>query len=109
VPELIPGYEHVRRGTAAYRGTLRQTPRGAPVWRCGCPAPHLNTITARRCAEQEMERRRQGGRQVLALLRCDPCERWYPDDPVPGVTLCPRCGVRLERLKVAVLERGPAT
>lgn len=104
--ELVAGYEHVRRGTAAYRGVLRPATGGTPVWRCRCEPVHLNTITARRCAEKELDRRRQGGRQVFELLRCEPCGRWFA--AVPRAPACPVCGVPLQRLKVLVLERGPA-
>lgn len=109
--DLIAGYVHVRRGTSAYKGALRATPKSAPRWTCACAPVHLTAEKARACAEAELERRTQGAGQVFTLLHCGPCSEavgssWWDD--VPGLAACPRCGVPLERLKLAVTGRGPA-
>jgi len=109
VPELQAGFTHLRRGTARYAGVLRADPRARPSWTC--PHEHYTAVMARSCAAAEAERRRQGGSEVLALLHCEPCERWWKDEPGTrhGPYACPRCSVPLERVKFAVLERGLAT
>jgi hypothetical protein len=101
---LQPGYAHLRRGTAAYAGALRTDPHAKAEWTC--PHSHTAPYTARLCAEGELERRKQAGRAVLTLLNCKVCERWWSDS---AATVCPRCSVPLDRVKAAVLERGPAS
>jgi hypothetical protein len=113
VLKLIAGFTHVQRGTAHYRGVLRVTPKAVPSWTCPCVPSHLTAEAAVRCARSELERRQQGGRQVFVLLHCERCSEaggscWWDD--VPGRSLpCPRCGVPLLRLKLAVLERSPVS
>jgi hypothetical protein len=102
---LVAGYAYRGRGTASYVGVLREDPRSRkkPAW--SCPHDHLVATSAVLCADAELDRRVQAGRAVFWLLHCVPCERWWPDGAGPP---CPLCGVPLERLKLAVLERGPA-
>jgi hypothetical protein len=100
-PRLLPGYAHWKRGTASYRGKLHTGPKALPEWLC--EHDHVTTASALRCAEAELEQRRQGGRQVFSLLRCESCERWWDD--ARGVTACPACSVPMARVKVLVLER----
>jgi hypothetical protein len=97
---LVASYMRLRAGTASFRGVLRATPDSAPRWTC--PDDHLSTASARRCAEAELERRNQGGREVFTLRRCGPCDAWYPDGPGSP---CPVCSVPMERVKLVVLER----
>lgn len=108
--DLVAGYALRRRGTSSYVGTLKAARGSAPAWRC--THDHLTTVKARQCAEAELERRTQGGRQVFELLFCPPCGQWLTPEQAgthpPGGTECPKCGVPLERVRLAVLERGPA-
>jgi len=104
VPKLIAGFAHVHRGTAHYRGALRVTQKSLPRWTCSCVPDHPTPEAARKCADGELWRREQGGREVVALRRCAPCDRWYPDGPGAA---CPECSVPMERVKLVVLERGP--
>jgi hypothetical protein len=106
MPGLIAGFTHVQRGRSAYRGALRVTPKSVPRWTCACAPDHLTAAGAVKCAEAELERRGQGGREVFTLLRCKPCDRWLADGP--GPVACPWCSVPLERVKLAVLGRGAA-
>lgn len=109
---LTPGYRVVpypRHATAGYRGVLRVTRGSRPKWTCTCPLPHLSPVTAQGCAERELERRGQGGKEVFTLLRCEPCSRWWDDVPDVGSLACPVCGVPMERLKLVVTQRGPAS
>lgn len=103
MPKLIAGFTHVQRGTAAYRGALRVTPSAVPAWTCPCAPVHLTAEKARMCADAELARREQGGREVFTLLYCRPCDRWWP---AGSAEACPVCTVPLERVKLAVLERG---
>jgi hypothetical protein len=100
--KLIAGFTHVQRGRAAYRGVLRVTQKSAPAWTCRCPQPHLTAEAARSCADAELYAREQGGREVISLRRCEPCDRWWPDGPASA---CPVCSVPMERVKLVVLER----
>lgn len=102
MPKLIAGFTHVHRGAANYKGALRATPSAVPAWTC--MHSHLSPEAARRCAAFELERREQGGREVVDLLRCEPCDRWWPD--TDGSLACPRCSVPLERVTLVVLERS---
>jgi len=114
--DLIAGYkviEYPRHATAAYRGVLRRTPGSRPSWSCSCPSPHLSPVTARGCAERELERRGQGSREVFTLLHCKRCAEgggssWWDDVPGEEGLKCPRCGVPLERLKLVVVGSAPA-
>lgn len=101
--KLIAGYAHVRRGTAHYKGALRVTPKSVPRWLC--EHDHPTPGKARLCADLELDRREQGGREVIALRRCEPCDRWWPDG---AGAACPACSVPLARVKLAVLDRRPA-
>jgi hypothetical protein len=103
---LIAGFSSVQRGRAAYRGALRPTAKSLPVWTCTCTPVHLTPGGARECADVELERRKRSAGVVFTLLHCKPCASWRADSRL--VTSCPRCGVPLERVKLAVLERGPA-
>ena len=104
--KLIAGFTRRSGGRASYAGALRATPKGVPAWLCKGPGhDHLTPGIARKCAEQELERRKQGIREVFELLHCEPEDRWFAD--ARGVTACPSCSVPLERVKVAVLERSP--
>ena len=100
MPKLIAGFAHVQRGSAHYKGALRVTAKSPPRWYC--EHDHLTPEAARRCADFELERREQGGRDVIELRRCTPCDRWWPDGPG---TACPVCAVPVERVKLVVLER----
>jgi hypothetical protein len=106
VADLVAGYAHVRRGASAYAGVLRQGFNGPKRWTCSCRPVHLTASGAVACATAELERRRQGSREVFALRRCGPCDRWYPDGDGAA---CPACSVPMERVRVAVLERGPVS
>jgi hypothetical protein len=105
VPKLLPGFTRIRPGAAHYKGALRVTPKAVPDWTCA--HDHFSPAVARMCAEAELERREQGGRQVFFLLRCEPCDRWWTNGVSPAG--CPVCSVPLERVKLAVLERGPVS
>lgn len=98
--KLLAGFTHVNRGTADYKGVLRATAKSAPAWTCA--HNHLTAEAARRCADFELESRKQGSREVFTLRRCEPCDRWHPDGPGSA---CPVCSVPMERVKLAVLER----
>lgn len=103
--KLIAGFTRRPGGIASYAGALRATPQGVPAWVCSGPEhDHLTPPVARRCAEAELERRKQGIREVFDLLNCEPEGLWFAD--ARGVTACPRCSVPLRRVKVAVLERS---
>lgn len=113
VTDLIAGYTHVQRGRAAYRGALRATPKSAPRWTCACAPVHLTAEKARACAAAELERRVQGGQDVLTLLHCRPCAEgggsaWWEDVPAAESLACPRCGAPLRRLKLVVVGSAPA-
>jgi hypothetical protein len=103
--DLVPGFAHIARGTTQYRGTLRDPLRREPVWHC--VDNHLSPVRARQCAEAEKDRRVQAAGSVLVLLNCTVCEAWQPGTPGAAVT-CQWCGRPLERVKLAVVERGPA-
>ena len=105
MPKLIAGFAHVQRGTAHYRGVLRVTAKSAPRWYCPCVPDHPTPETARKCADAELWRREQGGREVIVLRRCGPCDRWWPDGPGAA---CPVCAVPVERVKLVGLERARA-
>lgn len=100
---LVAGFVHLRRGAAYYKGALRTAPGRPPVWTC--EHTHYSPTPAKLCAEGELYRRGQAGREVFELLHCTPCWSWYGNEPG---RLCPRCGVPLERLKLLVLERAAA-
>lgn len=109
--DLRAGYVHIRRGTAAYRGALRWKPDIAPVW--SCVHDHLTAMSAKACAETEKARRVAGRREVFTLLHCERCGEhggtaWWDDVPGGEQLSCPRCGVPLERLKLAVVGREAA-
>lgn len=114
--DLAPGYKVIpypRHATAAYRGVLRRTPGSKPAWTCPCPSPHLSPVTARGCAERELERRGQGGKEVFTLLHCARCAEgggssWWDDVPDVAELSCPRCGVPLRRMKLVVVNSGSA-
>ena len=101
---LQPGYAHRKMGVASYAGALRTDPHAKPVWTCD--DDHKAPYTARLCAEGELERRKQAGRAVLVLLNCKVCETWWSNS---AAIACPRCSVPLDRVKMAVLERGAAS
>jgi hypothetical protein len=110
VADLIAGYALVRPGKAGYRGVLRRTPKSPPSWTCP-HNDHLVPRSARLCAEAEREQRAQGEGQVFTLLHCKPCSEgggssWWDD--AAGPVACPRCGVPLLRLKLAVVGSAPA-
>ena len=105
--DLIPGYMHRRRGTASYRGALRETAKGEPVW--SCDHDHLVSSSAVRCAEDEKDRRVQGAKEVMLLLRCEPCDLYFGEQGWHASDLagdCPYCEVPLGCVKVMVLERS---
>lgn len=100
--DLLPGFTR-GKGPAVFLGALRRTPKSDPFWTCS----HIHSLPAiaRRCAEAEADRRQAGREQVFSLLHCGVCTAWYPDEPT-GFR-CFRCGVPMERVKLAVLERLP--
>jgi hypothetical protein len=100
VPKLVAGFAYIRRGSARYKGALRVSAKAVPAWTC--EHDHITPESARLCADTELEKRTQGGREVITLRRCGPCDRWWPDGPGQ---VCPACSVPLERVKLAVLER----
>jgi hypothetical protein len=100
---LIAGYAHIMRGAARYRAALRYSPGSEPAWTC--KHDHASPGGAVSCARAEKDRRTEAAKTVLALRRCEPCERWFDDGPGHD---CPACGFLLERVKVQVLERSPA-
>lgn len=105
--DLIPGYVHRRRGTASYRGALREKPKGEPVWTCS--DDHLVSSSAVRCAEAEKDRRVEGAKEVMLLLHCEPCNLYFGEEGWEASDLhgeCPYCSVPLSCVKVAVLERS---
>jgi hypothetical protein len=97
---LTAGFTQDRRD---YHGVLRRT-TGTPAWKCS--HAHASTYSAVQCAAAELNRRAQGAREVFTLLRCEGCDRWKTDGG--GEAACGLCGVPLTRLKLVVLERGPA-
>jgi rubrerythrin len=102
--QLVAGFVHVRRGAAYYKGALRTAPGRPAVWTC--EHTHYSPMPAKLCAQGELYRRGQAGREVFELLHCVPCAAWHGAD---GQTwACPACGVPRQRLKVLVLERAPA-
>jgi len=102
--DLTAGFAHRSKGTSSYRGALRRE-SGLVSWTC--KHDHLQPFTAKLCAEGELERRKQGIGVVFELLHCEPCADWWED--ARGVSGCPRCGVPLERVKVAVVSRESAS
>lgn len=111
MPKLVAGFAHIRRGTARYRGALRVTAKAVPAWTCG--HDHMTPESARLCADAELERRSQGGREVIVLLHCGRCagggaSSWWDDVPGEEKLACPRCGVLLRRLKLVVVGGGTA-
>jgi hypothetical protein len=111
VTELRAGYVYRKRGTASYAGALRTAESRPPVWEC--KHDHLAAVSAKRCAEAELDRRRQGARTVLTLLHCEDDGQWF--DPAADRTgfdwrpgLCPLCGVPMTREKVIILESEDA-
>lgn len=105
--DLIPGYAHRRMGVASYRGALRETRKGEPVWTCG--HDHLVAPSAVRCAEGEKDRRVQGAKEVLLLLHCGPCDLYFGERGWHASDLagdCPYCEVPLGCVKMMVLERS---
>jgi hypothetical protein len=111
---LYVGYRRLRPGKASYTGVIRDA-RRLVVWHCA--HDHATPDIGRRCAEAELERRRQGGREVFDLFHCDPCETWWTRAQAEArtgrrlgphfVKGCPRCDVPLEAVRVQVLERRP--
>lgn len=99
---LLPGFTRGAK-PGVYLGALRRTRKSDPVWTC--PHAHAVPAIATRCAVGEEEKRAQGRDQVFFLLHCGACTSWWPD--APGVTRCAGCGVPMERVKLAVLERLP--
>ena len=118
--ELTAGYSHARgRGVAAYWGVLHDGK--AEVWRCAKVSghrPHIIAGQAHQCARDELERRRQGAREVLRALHCAPCSVFWDlallsapgETGDPGSYLlrgqCPRCTGPGQQVKLAVLERS---
>lgn len=101
---LRPGYRHLRRGSAQYAAVLRDKAARKIVW--ACADSHVTTVQALWCANGELARRTQAGREVFTLRWCAPCGRWWtPSQAASG--LCPRCDVPLEAVKLVVLERRP--
>lgn len=101
---LAAGFVHVRRGAAYYKGALRTAPGRPPVWTCD--HTHYSPTVAKLCAQGELDRRTQAGREVFELLHCVPCGTWVRhSDEYP---FCARCSVPLQRLKLLVLERSAA-
>jgi hypothetical protein len=100
--DLLAGFTRAGMG---YRGALRVSSGSTPVWVCR-DREHLTPPKAKECAEAERDRRVQAAGVVFSLLHCEPCASWWDD--AGGVTACPRCKVPPERVKVAVVERGPA-
>jgi hypothetical protein len=112
--ELTAGYREVQlRAGRGFQGVLRRTPGSKPAWTCRHD-DHLSTVSARACAQAELTRRVQGRGEVFTLLHCGRCAEgggssWWDDVPDSGPLACPRCGVPLERMKLVVTERGPAS
>ena len=105
--DLIAGYAHRRMGVASYRGVLRETRKGEPVW--SCKDDHLVAPAAVRCAEAEKERRVQAAQEVLLLLYCGPCDLYFGENgwqATDQIGECPYCDVPLGTAKVIVLERS---
>lgn len=108
---LKPGYLHRKRGAASYGGVLRTEDTRTQVWEC--KHDHFTAMAARRCAEGELDRRREGAKNVLTLLHCQEEGIWY-DPAVDGAAvdwrpgLCPRCGVPMLREKVMILQAEDA-
>jgi hypothetical protein len=112
--ELTPGFVFANRALGTAWGALRDGDR--IVWRCSSlpgHRPHPVPVRARQCASAEQERRAQGGRDVLALLRCPACGVWWDDTPPSSDALvrllsgrCPACGGPVTWHKVVVLEQG---
>jgi hypothetical protein len=105
--DLTPGYAHARgKGVVAYLGVLRDL--GREVWRC-THKPHLVATVAVRCAEAELERRRQGSRLVLVLLHCPSCDIYFGPQARGGEDStghCSLCVVPLTPVKVMILDPG---
>ena len=101
---LIPGYAHIDRGMARYRGALRESPGGRPAWTC--QHDHAYTGGAVMCAKREKNGRVEAGKVVLDVLWCEHCTTWTPYEE--GVTACWRCYVPVDRVKLLILERHPA-
>lgn len=115
--DMVAGYSQAQRGRASYSGVLRNKSKTRVLWTC--PDDHKRSVSAERCAAGELERRRQGQREVIVLGWCSFCRQWWtPDqaagkrdarqDRVPG-TACPRCDVPLQTVKLLVLERKPVS
>jgi hypothetical protein len=112
--DLRAGYATIKaRGAGHFAGALRLGEK--IVWRCDETQrhDHIGTALAIRCAEAELDRRRQGAREVLTLLHCPAENIWW--DPALGAMeqalddgRCPRCFTECVREKVFVLEREPA-
>jgi hypothetical protein len=104
--ELRAGYTHNHLGKLSYAGALRTADSRPPVW--SCPHDHLVPVAAKRCAEAELDRRREGAKQVLTLLHCEEDGLWYDPRVGPDVNwrpgMCPRCGVPMLREKVLIIE-----
>jgi hypothetical protein len=108
--DLRAGYRYLRRGSARYGGVLRKGEDGGLRWQC--PHDHISATQAAQCAETELERRRQGAREVAYLLHCAPCGIWQDPAAAAGDDLtalargrCPRCGVPVTRERVIILDR----
>lgn len=104
--DLVAGYVGIKGAAGGWHGALRPGPRARPTWTCA--HVHASPVTARPCAEAELERRVQGRKEVFRLLRCKPCSEagascWWDDVDGDEVPPCPRCGVPLRRLKLMVV------
>jgi hypothetical protein len=124
--ELAVGYAYPKgKGVTIVVGVLRDGKR--EVWRCSqLPGhrAHLIPTLATQCAGAELERRRQGAKEVLWLAHCEPCQAFWDLGLVAGVPvhghepgdsaydllrgICPVCTVPFDRVRVAILERQEA-
>jgi hypothetical protein len=103
VSALIAGYAYRGRGTSSYSGVLRKDAKSDRSWTC--KHDHLTAMSARKCAEGELDRRKQAGQEVFTLLRCESCAKWHDGGDSDG-RLCPDCGVPMAQVKVVVVERS---
>ena len=107
--QLLAGYAHRSKGVTSYRGALRETRKGEPVWTCS--HDHFSPASARGCAEAEKNRRVAGHGEVLLLLYCKPCDLYFGENgwgASDRAGECPYCEVPLATARVMVLERGPS-
>lgn len=90
---------------------LRTQDTRTQVWEC--KHAHFTAMSARRCAESELNRRLEGAKQVLTLMHCQDEGMWY--DPARDranvdwrAGMCPRCGVPMLRERVMILDAEDA-